>query len=55
MSSNNFDQFKGSEDYVASEALRNAVNVSIALGKPCWSEASQAPGKRGWLTALLMA
>jgi len=31
MKQSGFDQFKGSTDYVTSEALRNAVNVSIAF------------------------
>jgi len=45
MSANNFDQFKGSADYVISEALKNAVNVSIALGKPLLIRGEPGTGK----------
>jgi MoxR-like ATPase len=34
MKNDAFNQFKGSRDYVTSEALRNAVNIAIALGRP---------------------
>jgi len=40
-----FDQFKGSKDYVTSEALRNAVNVSIALGRPLLIRGEPGTGK----------
>ncbi len=40
-----FDQFKGSADYVASEPLRNAVNVSIALGRPLLIRGEPGTGK----------
>ena len=40
-----FDQFKGSEDYVTSEPLRNAVNVSIALGRPLLIRGEPGTGK----------
>ena len=40
-----FDQFKGSPDYVLSEPLRNAVNVSIALGKPLIIRGEPGTGK----------
>jgi MoxR-like ATPase len=40
-----FDRFKGSEDYVTSEALRNAVNVSIALGRPLLIRGEPGTGK----------
>ncbi len=42
---NGFDQFKGSPDYVLSEPLRNAVNVSIALGKPLIIRGEPGTGK----------
>ncbi|MFA4915428.1 MAG: MoxR family ATPase [Syntrophales bacterium] len=40
-----FDQFKGSADYVASESLRNAVNVSIALKRPLLIRGEPGTGK----------
>ena len=40
-----FDQFKGSSDYVTSEDLRKAVNVSIALGKPLLIRGEPGTGK----------
>lgn len=40
-----FDQFKGSANYVTSEALRNAVNVSIALGRPLLIRGEPGTGK----------
>jgi MoxR-like ATPase len=45
MHDNNFDQFKGSAEYVLSDALRNAVNVSIALGKPLIIRGEPGTGK----------
>jgi len=42
---NNFDQFKGSADYVTSEPLRNAVNVAIALGRPLLIRGEPGTGK----------
>ena len=42
---NGFDQFKGSADYVTSEPLRNAVNVSIALGRPLLIRGEPGTGK----------
>ena len=45
MNSNDFDQFKGSPDYVISEPLRNAVNVSIVLGKPLLIRGEPGTGK----------
>ena len=45
MNNNDFDQFKGSPEYVISEALRNAVNVSIALGKPLLIRGEPGTGK----------
>ena len=45
MSKDGFDQFKGSADYVTSEALRNAVNVAIALGRPLLVRGEPGTGK----------
>ena len=45
MNNDGFDKFKGSEDYVTSEALRNAVNVSIALAKPLLVRGEPGTGK----------
>ena len=45
MNSDSFDQFKGSSDYVTSEPLRNAVNVSIALGRPLLIRGEPGTGK----------
>ncbi len=45
MNSNDFDKFKGSSDYVTSEPLRNAVNVSIALGRPLLIRGEPGTGK----------
>jgi MoxR-like ATPase len=40
-----FDQFKGSSEYVISSPLKNAVNVSIALGKPLLIRGEPGTGK----------
>jgi MoxR-like ATPase len=40
-----FDQFQGSHDYVTSEELRKAVNVSIALGRPLLIRGEPGTGK----------
>ena len=45
MKNDGFDQFKGSSDYVTSEPLRNAVNVSIALGRPLLIRGEPGTGK----------
>ncbi len=45
MKDDGFDQFKGSSDYVTSEPLRNAVNVSIALGRPLLIRGEAGTGK----------
>ncbi|MFC2060643.1 AAA family ATPase [Chloroflexota bacterium] len=45
MTSDSFDQFKGSADYVTSEPLRNAVNVSIALERPLLIRGEPGTGK----------
>ncbi|MDD5126982.1 MAG: MoxR family ATPase [Dehalococcoidales bacterium] len=42
---NTFDKFQGSPDYVTSEALRNAVNVSIVLGRPLLIRGEPGTGK----------
>jgi len=45
MQNEGFDKFKGSPDYVTSEALRNAVNVSIALKRPLLVRGEPGTGK----------
>src|SRR4030043_1360767 len=45
MVNNNFDKFKGSHDYVTSEALRDAVNVTIALKRPLLVRGEPGTGK----------
>jgi MoxR-like ATPase len=45
LNNDGFDQFKGSADYVTSEPLRNAVNVSIALGRPLLIRGEPGTGK----------
>jgi MoxR-like ATPase len=40
-----FNKFKGSQDYVTSEALRNAVNVAIALKRPLLVRGEPGTGK----------
>lgn len=45
MKNDSFDQFRGSSDYVTSEPLRNAVNVSIALGRPLLIRGEPGTGK----------
>lgn len=45
MKSDSFDQFKGSPDYVTSEPLRDAVNVSIALARPLLIRGEPGTGK----------
>ncbi len=40
-----FDKFQGSADYVTSEALRNAVNVSIAVARPLLVRGEPGTGK----------
>lgn len=42
---NNFDRFTGSTEYVTSEPLRNAVNLSIALGRPLLIRGEPGTGK----------
>ncbi len=45
MNNDDFDRFQGSDDYVTSEPLRNAVNVSIALGRPLLIRGEPGTGK----------
>ena len=45
MANNNFDQFRGSADYVTDDALRNSVNVSIALKRPLLVRGEPGTGK----------
>jgi MoxR-like ATPases len=45
MNHDGFDQFRGSPDYVISEPLKNAVNVSIILGKPLLIRGEPGTGK----------
>jgi MoxR-like ATPase len=45
LNNDDFDRFKGSDDYVTSEPLRNAVNVSIALGRPLLIRGEPGTGK----------
>jgi MoxR-like ATPase len=45
MSDASFDQFRGSEDYVISPALKNAVNVAIALKRPLLVRGEPGTGK----------
>ena len=42
---NGFDQFRGSHDYVTDEALRNSVNVTIALERPLLVRGEPGTGK----------
>ncbi|MFC1991369.1 AAA family ATPase [Chloroflexota bacterium] len=45
MDSDRFDRFGGTADYVTSEPLRNAVNVSVALGRPLLIRGEPGTGK----------
>ncbi len=45
MRNDNFNRFQGSADYVTSEPLRNAVNVSIVLGRPLLIRGEPGTGK----------
>ncbi len=45
MEKDSFAQFSGSADYVTSEPLENAVNVSIALGRPLLIRGEAGTGK----------
>ncbi len=45
MTHEGFDKFAGTSDYVTSEPLRNAVNASIALGRPLLIRGEPGTGK----------
>lgn len=45
MEQKHFEQFKGSKDYVISDALKNAVNVSIVLQRPLLVRGEPGTGK----------
>jgi MoxR-like ATPase len=45
MTQKSFEQFKGSKDYVISDALKNAVNVSIVLQRPLLVRGEPGTGK----------
>jgi MoxR-like ATPase len=40
-----FDRFQGTEDYIASDALRHAVNVALALERPLLVRGEPGTGK----------
>src|SRR6476661_10191274 len=40
-----FDQFKGTKTYIASEELRHAVNVAVALARPLLVRGEPGTGK----------
>ncbi len=40
-----FEQYRGTESYIASEALQNDVNVAIALGRPLLIKGEPGTGK----------
>jgi MoxR-like ATPase len=40
-----FDQFRGTQTYIASEELRHAVNVAVALGRPLLVRGEPGTGK----------
>ncbi len=43
--SGQFDQFRGTESYIASEDLKHAVNVAVALGRPLLVRGEPGTGK----------
>lgn len=45
MSGDKFDCFQGSDNYVTSDSLRNAVNCAIALGRPLLIRGEPGTGK----------
>jgi MoxR-like ATPase len=45
MSDEQFDQFRGTKTYIASEELRHAVNVAVALGRPLLVRGEPGTGK----------
>src|SRR5260221_9176505 len=40
-----FDQFRGTDTYIASEELRHAVNVAVALARPLLVRGEPGTGK----------
>src|SRR5574338_871587 len=45
MSDPQFDQFRGTKTYIASEELKHAVNVAVALGRPLLVRGEPGTGK----------
>ena len=45
MSKDTFDQFRGTETYIASDDLRHAVNVAVALARPLLVRGEPGTGK----------
>ncbi|HUJ61394.1 MAG TPA: MoxR family ATPase [Kofleriaceae bacterium] len=45
MSGDEFDQFRGTATYIASDELRHAVNVAVALGRPLLVRGEPGTGK----------
>ena len=45
MADDTFDQFHGTDTYIASEELRHAVNVAVALGRPLLVRGEPGTGK----------
>jgi MoxR-like ATPase len=45
VSSESFDQFRGTDSYIASDELRHSVNVSVALGRPLLVRGEPGTGK----------
>ena len=45
MTKESFDRYQGTADYIASDDLRQAVNVSIALGRPLLIKGEPGTGK----------
>ncbi len=40
-----FDQFQGTDSYIASDELKHAVNVAVALGRPLLVRGEPGTGK----------
>src|SRR6266436_3767951 len=40
-----FDQFRGTDTYIASDELRHSVNVAVALGRPLLVRGEPGTGK----------
>jgi MoxR-like ATPase len=45
VSTEQFDQFRGTDTYIASDELRHAVNVAVALGRPLLVRGEPGTGK----------